>query len=417
MRLEDAGRVHMGAGRKKQKLSHLIPKNHFCSFSLFRDEPLIDWRYTQAVLFTAYDVYRSNDFWLDETINSGKTLKEGLIELGFPKSNTLVADTGVFEMEAKKAGIARNLGIDVDIELTNKQIFEAYTLSGADYFVAPDEIVLPLDDQSEIETKITTIKQNLLELLEVVPSSKIIAVIQGHSEDVITDLYDFYREQKISCFAIGGVIPLYHHSKEKLEQVLTFVRNLTKDYWLHIFGLPRMSLLQYYLHKIGVDSVDTSALLYLTARRRYLVGSKGEQVRNVKFNECNCEGCSNLDPLPSPRSPQFFVNLYIHNILAAVKLADSPSSYVLDHSGKPKIIGDEVGQTEVKQKDTATFKEEVLPEPLQSLWMTAEESLELREKETELNPLPEVQYDLSEFFQISKTNSRLKDSKERSSEN
>lgn len=80
---------------------------------------------------------------MDEIINSGNTLKEGLVELGFPKGNTLVADTGVFEMEAKKAGIARNLGIEVDIELMNNQIFEAYKLSGADYFVAPDEIILP----------------------------------------------------------------------------------------------------------------------------------------------------------------------------------------------------------------------------------------------------------------------------------
>ena len=243
----------MGAVRKNKRLSRLIPKNHFCSLSLFRDEPLIDWKFTKAVLFTAYDVYRSNDFWLDTIINSGKTLKEGLIDLGFPKGNTLVADTGVFEMEAKKAGIARNLGIDVDIELTNDQIFEAYTLSGADYFVAPDEIVLPQDDSASVTTKIGKIKDNLLELLEIVPASKVIAVIQGHTEETITGLYDFYREHKISCFAIGGVIPLYHHSKELLERVLKFTRNLTKDYWLHIFGLPRMSLLQYYLHKIHLQ--------------------------------------------------------------------------------------------------------------------------------------------------------------------
>lgn len=137
---------------------------------------------------------------MDEIINSGNTLKEGLVELGFPKGNTLVADTGVFEMEAKKAGIARNLGIEVDIELMNNQIFEAYKLSGADYFVAPDEIILPQDSQTEIITKIGKIKDNLLELLEVVPASKVIAVIQGHSEEVISDIYDFHREQGISCF-------------------------------------------------------------------------------------------------------------------------------------------------------------------------------------------------------------------------
>ncbi|TFG99526.1 hypothetical protein E4H12_02365 [Candidatus Thorarchaeota archaeon] len=393
---------------KNKKLSRLIPKNHFCSLGLFRDQPLIVWRYTKAVLFTAYDVYRSNDYWLDKTINSGKTLKEGLIDLGFPKTNTLVADTGVFEMEAKKAGIARNLGIDVDIELTNEQIFEAYSLSGADYFVAPDEIVLPEDDQTVVLTKIEKIKDNLLELLEVVPASKVIAVIQGHEEDTITDLYDFYREHEISCFAIGGLIPLYHHSKEKLEKVLTFVRNLTQDYWLHIFGLPRMSLLQYYLHKIGVDSVDTSALLYLTARRRYLVGSKGEQVRTVDFKKCSCKGCSNLDPIPSPRSPEFFVNLYIHNILAAVRLAVA-SSFNLDLIGEKESNNGRQEKRAIRRKMDSTSEEMIRSDSIQSIWMTAEESLALSKKKKEQEPAKDSHYNLSELLHPNKINPKSED--------
>lgn len=392
---------------KKKKLSRLIPKNHFCSLDLFRDKPLIDWKYTEAVLFTAYDVYRSNDYWLDKTINSGKTLKEGLIELGFPKSNTLVADTGVFEMEAKKAGIARDLGIDVDIELTNEQILEAYSLSGADYFVAPDEIVLPQDDPTTVKTKIEKIKENLLELLEEVPASKVIAVIQGHEEGTITDLYDFYRNHEISCFAIGGVIPLYHHSKEKLEKVLTFVRKITQDYWLHIFGLPRMSLLQYYLHKIEVDSVDTSALLYLTARRRYLVGSKSEQVRTVDFKKCSCAGCSNMDPIPSPRSPEFFVNLYIHNILAAVKLAEFPSLN-LDQSKSKEPTDSRQGEGTFRQERDLTREEMIQPVPIKSIWMTAEESLELRKKKDRETPQGSY-YILSELLHRNKDNLKSDD--------
>ena len=378
----------MGAVRRNKKLSRLIPKNHFCSFSLFRQEPLINWTYTKAVLFTAYDVYRSTDFWLDQIINSGKTLKEGLIELGFPKGNSLVADTGVFEMEAKKAGIARNLGIEVDIELSNAQIFEAYELSGADYFVAPDEIVLPQDKKEEIVTKATNIKTNLLDLLEVVPASKIIAVIQGHDEETISDLFDFYRGHGISCFAMGGVIPLYHHSKDLLDKVLRCVRDITKEHWLHIFGLPRMSLLQYYLHDIGVDSVDTSALLYMTARRRYLIGSKGEQVRKAVFKDCSCEGCSNLDPMPSTRSPDFFVNLYIHNILEAVKLAENPSNHSFR---KSKSDTKEEHDTDTKQEES---KEETsIPGGIRSdvklqSWMTAEESLEIGIKEEGDKKLP-----------------------------
>ena len=367
----------MGAdAKKKTKLSRLIPKNHFCSLSLFRNEPLINWKYTQAVLFTAYDVYRSNDFWIDQTINSGKTLKEGLIELGFPKENTLVADTGVFEMEAKKAGIAKDLGIEVDIELSNKQIFEAYRLSGADYFVAPDEIILPLDNKQAVNTKIAKIKENLLELLEIVSPSKVVAVVQGHKEDVITDLYDFYRDYNISCFAVGGVIPLYHHDKQKLEQVLKFVRDLTKDHWLHIFGLPRMELLNYYLHKIGVDSVDTSALLYLTARRRYLIGSKSEQVRSVKFENCSCEGCSKMDPFPSPRSTDFFVNLYIHNILEAVKLAGTPVKLSLGTKQK-ETEKSKKGMSESKKSKSEHNQQ---TNSNQIIWMTAKESLDLGEK-------------------------------------
>ncbi len=380
----------MGAVKKKKKLSHLIPKNHFCSFSLFRQEPLISWTYTDSVLFTAYDIYRSTDFWLDKTINSGKTLKEGLVELGFPKGNTLVADTGVFEMEAKKAGIARNLGIEVDIELTNTQIFEAYKLSGADYFVAPDEIILPMDNQKEIITKISKIKDNLLELLEVVPASKVIAVIQGHSEDVINDIYDFHREQGISCFAMGGVIPLYFHSKELLDSVLKYVRNLTKKHWLHIFGLPRVSLLQYYLHDIGIDSVDTSSLLYLTARRRYLVGSKGVQVREAVFKDCDCEGCNNLDPKVSTRSSDFFVNLYIHNILAAVKLGDNFVSHILGQSKTGTKIENSHDSETVQQKQESKIPDIEQTENLALTWMTAEESLAIRmrdgEKETHSDP-------------------------------
>ncbi|MHA1615612.1 MAG: hypothetical protein ACTSYJ_12265 [Candidatus Thorarchaeota archaeon] len=381
----------MGAVRKKNKLSHIIPKNHFCSFSLFRREPLISWTYTDAVLFTAYDIYRSTDFWLDEIINSGKTLKEGLVELGFPKGNSLVADTGVFEMEAKKAGIARNLGIEVDIELSNKQIFEAYELSGADYFVAPDEIILPQDSQTEIITKVSRIKDNLLELLEVVPASKVIAVIQGHTEDVISDIYDFHREQGISCFAMGGVIPLYFHNKDLLDSVLKYVRDLTKKHWLHIFGLPRVSLLQYYLHDIGIDSVDTSSLLYLTARRRYLVGSKGKQVREVDFKDCDCEGCKNLDPKLSTRSPNFFVNLYIHNILAAVKLGDNFASHTPEESktDTKKEISQHLETVQRKQEPKTS---DIVQDNNTSIkWMTAEEALVIKMSEEENETRPDSQ--------------------------
>jgi hypothetical protein len=308
--------------KAKYRLSRLVPKNHFCSFPIFREEPLISWTYTKSVLFTAYDVYRSNNYWLDTIIQSGVTLKEGLVELGFPKTNTLIADTGIFEIEAKKAGVARRLGININIELTNEQIFEAYKLSGADFFVSPDEIVLPQDKPEEIEKKLEIIKDNLLSLLDIVPSSKVIAVIQGHDTDVIDGLLDFYRENGIRYFAKGGVIPLYHYDKSLMEEVLKYTREATRTEWLHVFGLPRIHLLSYYLHELEYDSVDTSMLLYMTARRRYLEGREAIQVRMADFQACECSGCKNLELLKkSTRSSQFFTNLYIHNIITAAKLS------------------------------------------------------------------------------------------------
>lgn len=360
----------------EMKLSRLIPKNHFCSMELFRAEPLISWPYTDAILFTAYDIYRSNDFWLDRIVSSGLTLKDGLIDLGFPKNKALVADTGVFEVEARKAGIAKELGIQVDIELSNLQIFEAYELSGADYFVAPDEIVLPDEKIENIRRKIKIIKQNLIDLLEIIHPSKIIAVIQGHTESIIDDLFDFYRSQGITHFAMGGIIPLYHHNKTTLEKVLYYVRKITRDFWLHVFGLPHMGLLHYYLHEIEIDSVDTSALLYITARRRYLLGSRPEPVRKAVFEECDCDGCQHLSPDMSTTSSEFFLNLYIHNLRTAAILSENKEKTIRDRSPAKRNIGENESRSIQKAERTANKQSQGVG----ISWMTADVAYEQRKE-------------------------------------
>jgi hypothetical protein len=360
-----AGGISLRGKNKSHKLSRLIPKFHFCSVPLFREEPLISWTYTDAVLFTAYDVYRSHDFWLDEVVNSGSTLKEALVNLGFPKTNSLVIDTGVFEMEAKKAGISKELGIDVNIEMSNAQIFEAYDLSGADFFVAPDEIILPLDGPEIIREKVDIIKSNLLDLLDIVKASKTIAVIQGHEQEIVDDLLDFYRENHIRYLAVGGVIPLYHYDRELLSKHLSYVRRAAKSEWLHVFGLSRMSLLPYYLQQVKVDSVDTSALTYLTAGRKYLVGLKPVPVRLADFDNCSCPGCRVLSKEMSTRSAEFFANLYIHNVVTAS--IESKKKY-----NSPSLLDVQI------EKKSVTQAKAKQPNNNRSGWMTAEEAF--REK-------------------------------------
>ncbi|MHA2192475.1 MAG: hypothetical protein ACXAAR_03505 [Candidatus Thorarchaeota archaeon] len=328
----------------QSKLSHLIPKNHFCSMSFFRETPLINWTHTSAVLFTAYDVHRSNDFWIDSVIKSGKTLKEEMVDLGFPKDVTMVADTGIFEMEARKAGISRNLGIDVDISLSNRQIIEAYELSGADLFVAPDEIILATDEKTAIREKTSVMKDNLIDVLEIAKPEHIIAVIQGHDEKTMTDLFDFYRSHGIVHFAMGGLIPLWRYDKTLFRRVLHDARKLTRGFWLHTFGLPIISLLPFYLHEVGMDSVDTSTLLYMTARRKYLVGLNPRPVRLADFTLCECPGCRVLTPEINPRGHEFFIHLYIHNVQEAVKSINNGIEFIEEEHQETERIREAKGQ-------------------------------------------------------------------------
>ncbi|MGY5875122.1 MAG: hypothetical protein RTU30_05210 [Candidatus Thorarchaeota archaeon] len=352
-------------------LSRLIPKNHFISMGMFREQPLVDWTFTDTVLFTAYDVYRSRDFWVDSVINQGKTLKEGFVDCGFPKDVTLVADTGIFEIEAKKAGIARNLGIEVDFDLSNEEILWAYEVSGADYFVSPDEIILPTDSGEAVISKVQTIKNNLLEVLEQTPSERIIGVIQGNDTDTMTDLFDFYRDHDIRIFAAGGLIPRWRYDKVLFEEVIKSVRELTKGYWLHTFGLPLIGLLPLYLGKYGMDSVDTSMLLYMTARRQYLQNAKTMQVRLANFEACSCSGCARLSEGLSSWSMEFFVHLYIHNIIEAEKVSCRPI-HIPDPSEEPTPIENQRQTTEPIVEVSSTTKSSDSP---QNDWKTADQLL------------------------------------------
>ena len=96
-----------------------------------------------------------------------------------------------------------------------------------------------------------------------------------------------------------------------------------------------------------MDSIDTSMLLYMTARRRYLAGVEQKPVRLAAFDQCNCEGCANLNREMYTRGTDFFVALYIHNITEASKVADECSK----------------GEWIPKQEDKRILKDQTLEEP------------------------------------------------------
>ncbi|MBE0526641.1 MAG: hypothetical protein IH631_06835 [Candidatus Thorarchaeota archaeon] len=118
----------------------------------------------------------------------------------------------------------------------------------------------------------------------------------------------------------------------------------------------------------------------------------------MDFKKCTCEGCSNLDTIPSPRSPEFFVNLYIHNILAAVRLADAPSFNLNIIGTKEANDGQQIRRA-VRRKTSSESEEMIRPDSIQPIWMTAEESLEHRKIKNEQETPQDSHYmTLQNFF-------------------
>jgi hypothetical protein len=84
------------------------------------------------------------------------------------------------------------LGISVSIDLSVRDVLFAYSVSGADKYISPDEIIMPENRVWAIKRKVNMIKENLISLLGAVPSSKVVGVIQGHEASVINEIVDFY---------------------------------------------------------------------------------------------------------------------------------------------------------------------------------------------------------------------------------
>jgi len=246
----------------------------------------------------------------------------------------------------------------------------AYSVSGADKYISPDEIIMPENRVWAIKRKVNMIKENLISLLGAVPSSKVVGVIQGHEASVINEIVDFYKENQICTYAAGGLIPLWHADPSLLPVVLRYMRKATKGRWIHAFGLPSMKLLSLYLSDIGVNSVDTSALLYLTDRRLYMVGLEAKPVRIADFAKCSFEGCRDLSPDDDTDSTHFFTCLYIHNVLEVSRFSEE----LAKKRGHVSHVA--TGLPQAKPGQVPAPRERVRSHPLpRSSWKTAQEAM------------------------------------------
>ena len=79
--------------------------------SLFLEYPLmLKWPFSDTILVTAYDLLKK-DSMLSRMQREGSTLREYLTEKGFNTDIKIMADTGIFAFEFRKAKLDGNTAI------------------------------------------------------------------------------------------------------------------------------------------------------------------------------------------------------------------------------------------------------------------------------------------------------------------
>ena len=323
--------------------SRLIYKFSYIN-PLFLSHPLLlDWKLSNTVLITAYDVLKDEKV-LTHLQQCGLTLKEYFHEMGFNKKIKILCDTGIFEYEARKARLdILSSGIhDFPVE----DIFFAYQIINPDFLVSPDEIILQNHSKDEISSKIGIMIKNLDRMFDLFPKSKIVPVIQGFDVESMSILFQKIKDEKIQRVARGGLIPLWRDSKPKFRETIRLTELLAKDYGienLHSFGLPNVKCIKDYFYDNNYSSLDTSILYYRTAQRKYLSDfGYFKSVRKAKFKYCGCEGCQLMHQnISNAYGADFPIGLYFHNCftlnLLVHKLDNEPNVFEINRQFYTKI--------------------------------------------------------------------------------
>ncbi|MHA1302411.1 MAG: hypothetical protein ACTSQE_10440 [Candidatus Heimdallarchaeaceae archaeon] len=309
-----------------------IPKHYCLSDKIFWSKPLIDWTYSDTILLTAYDLL-NNDPLIYYLQSNSLTLSELLKENGFPADTKILADTGIFSLEFRKYVRGRTFKQDYStVNIETDEIIEIYKLIDPDFLVAPDEIILFRDSPKSVKKKVDKMKNNLRACLDCFNAKKVIGVIQGITFEVIDEFFDFYKEQGITHFARGGLIPI-SWKKELFCKVLNYTRTLTSDYPLHAFGVSNLDIVRCYTLCSSVDSFDSTIVKALTSDLYYLTPS----LRKVRFDDqviadCSCPYCNELRESVQDISYDFasiaiLVNLYLHNITTVTQFCSNPPNY------------------------------------------------------------------------------------------
>ncbi|MCE7737199.1 MAG: hypothetical protein GPJ54_20090 [Candidatus Heimdallarchaeota archaeon] len=344
----------MGVGisnfKRKSEIDQVIFKLPYFNPLFQETEILLDWQFSNTILVTAFDLFR-NDGLVTKLQKTGSSLKDYLHDFGFNKKIKILADTGVFELEMRKARLSKFDKYITKLDtLKTEEIFHAYNLIDPDFLVAPDEMILVNDTTQDQELKKQIILDNLQKTLSEFPRTKVIATIQGLDQKVISEITDDIREEKITKVARGGLLPLRKHSRTQFSSILTLTEKIARKAnmkHLHAFGLSNINVLRDYFVHNSYNSVDTSAVYYYTVDRKYLTKkNKFVQVRKANFDLCDCAGCEIMKDnlFFADRNTKFIIGLYSHNAHQTAKMA-----FALQNKPSLKVEAPKINFTKSKK--------------------------------------------------------------------
>ncbi|MHA2249300.1 MAG: hypothetical protein ACXAD7_03010 [Candidatus Kariarchaeaceae archaeon] len=320
-------KTNSGEGNVKSSQERLIFKYPFNLAEILNHKELLAWEFSDIVLITAFDIFR-DDYLVTYLQRTGLTLREYLYDIGFNQDVKILADTGIFEIEARKARLQIIENDEKPIQLTTTEILHAYELIDADYVIAPDEMILIEDDPEVVQAKVNQTLDNLVRTLDVFPKEKIYATIQGVNTEQIQEIIDVIDMHQLKNAARGGLLPMRRASINKFQEILSITEDLARKSHitqLHAFGLSHPKVMRDLFVNNSYDSVDTSIIYWYTSKRKYLTKDiKLISVNRAKFSSCNCPGCQIMaDNTWYPNGGDFAVGLYSHNARSLASIAEN----------------------------------------------------------------------------------------------
>jgi len=275
---------------------------HLYSYSEWQETPFMPWNFDTGILFSALQFFESTDIQ-----TSDFNLKKRV-------DCPIFMDSGAFSASA--------MGFVLD----PYEVCEIHRITRADYAVPLDLVITEEDPEQTRKEKISKTIDNTKLLQEYIPTSTILAPIQGFTKTTMEVMFEEYRKLGITKFALGGLV--FQRNIEANLKRIVMARKITQGYFLHIFGKFLHPKLLSLVVKTDADSVDGYGYIISSIKGKYIDVSKRSYVgigklEEENFQQCSCAACRNYDLLDFQRGDRDAQHLLLeHNINALIVIKD-----------------------------------------------------------------------------------------------